>query len=98
MSTLTSVERRAARRQRRDVSPLAHIPFGRILNNFPPLEVITPEQIDQLHEAAMRILETIGLAFLDSEALDIWEKAGAKVDHKRQHVYDRPRAGDGTGR
>lgn len=87
MSTLTSVERRAARRQRRDVSPLAHIPFGRILNNFPPLEVITPEQIDQLHEAAMHILETIGLAFLDSEALDIWEKAGAKVDHKRQHVW-----------
>jgi trimethylamine--corrinoid protein Co-methyltransferase len=24
---------------------------------------------------------------MDAEALDLWEKAGAKVDHKRQHVW-----------
>lgn len=87
MSTPTSAERRAARRQRRAVSPLSHIPFAPIYNRFRPLEVITPEQIEQLHEAAMYILENIGLAFLDAEALDVWDQAGAKVDHKRQHVW-----------
>ena len=87
MTQASSAERRAARRQRRMTSPLAGIPFGRIVNRFPPLEVITPEQIEQLHEASMTIVEEIGIAFLDAEALDIWEKAGARVDHKRQHVW-----------
>ncbi len=87
-ASLSSADRRAARRQRRMVSPLAHIPFKqRITNPYRPFEVLTPEQEDQLHEAAMHILENIGIQFLDAEACDIWEKAGARVDHKRQHVW-----------
>lgn len=87
MTVLTSAERRAARRQRRVQSPFAQLPFGHIQNHFAPLEVITPEQIEQLHEASMHILEEIGITFMDAEALDLWEKAGAKVDHSRQHVW-----------
>jgi len=34
----------------------------------------------------MRILENTGIAFMDEEALDIWEKAGAAVDRDKQHV------------
>ena len=87
-ATLSSADRRAARRQRRRVSPLAHIPFKqRITNPYRPFEVLTPEQEEQLHEAAMHILENIGIQFLDAESCDIWEKAGAKVDHQRQHVW-----------
>lgn len=86
--TLSSADRRAARRQRRQVSPLAHIPFKqKITNPYKPWEVLTPEQEDQLHEAAMHILENIGIQFLDAEACDIWEKAGARVDHQRQQVW-----------
>ncbi len=87
MSHLSSAERRAARHRRRALSPLAGIPFGPIENRFPPLEVVTPEQIEQIHDASMRIVEEIGIAFLDAEALAIWEQAGARVDHKRQHVW-----------
>ena len=35
----------------------------------------------------MTILEQSGIRFMDAEALDIWEKAGAKVDHAEQHVW-----------
>ncbi len=35
----------------------------------------------------MRILEEVGLDFMDEEALDIWERAGARVDRKAQHVW-----------
>jgi trimethylamine--corrinoid protein Co-methyltransferase len=35
----------------------------------------------------MHILEEIGLDFLDKEALSFWETAGARVDHKSQHVW-----------
>lgn len=80
-------DRRAARRQRRLESPLLRIPFRQPRNPFPPLEMLAPEQVEQLHTASLRILEDIGLDFLDAEALDIWEKAGAKVDHAAQHVW-----------
>lgn len=86
-SNLSSADRRAARRQRRMVSPLANIPFKqRITNPYKPFEVLTLEQEEQLHEAAMQIVENIGIHFLDAEACDIWEKAGATVDHKHQNV------------
>ncbi len=35
----------------------------------------------------MHILENVGLDFLDDEALDLWGKAGAKVDRTSQHVW-----------
>lgn len=35
----------------------------------------------------MRILEDIGIDFLEGEALAIWEEAGARVDYKAQHVW-----------
>lgn len=87
MSTLSSAERRAARQQRRNVSPFAQIPFQTLQNHFAPLEVVTPEQVEQLHEASMQILENTGIMFMDAEALDLWEQAGARVDHQRQHVW-----------
>jgi trimethylamine--corrinoid protein Co-methyltransferase len=53
---------------------------------MPPLERITADQSDQMHDASMRILEEIGIAFMDPEALDMWEKAGARVDHEKEMV------------
>jgi trimethylamine--corrinoid protein Co-methyltransferase len=35
----------------------------------------------------MRILEDIGLDFMDDEALELWAAAGAKVDLAAQHVW-----------
>jgi trimethylamine--corrinoid protein Co-methyltransferase len=87
MDKETRAARRAAQRQSRSQSPLLKIPFRQIRNQLSPLELISPEQVEQLHEASMRILETIGLDFLDDEALDLWHKAGAKVDHTARHVW-----------
>ncbi len=79
--------RRAAQRQRRSQSPLLKIPFQRLRNQLSPLELISPEQLEQLHQASLHILEHIGLDFLDDEALDLWQKAGAKVDCSSHHVW-----------
>ncbi len=79
--------RRAARRERRAQSPLLSLPFRHLRNSLPPLELISPAQVEQLHEASMHILENIGLDFLDDEALDLWAKAGAKVDPQARHVW-----------
>jgi trimethylamine--corrinoid protein Co-methyltransferase len=54
---------------------------------LPPLNFVSPEQIEKLHDASLHILENVGLDFLDEEALDIWQRAGAKVDRASQHVW-----------
>ena len=81
-----SAARRAERRRKRIRSPLAHIPWRTIENKLAPLEVLTPEQVERLHDASMRILEEIGLVFLDDEALDLWQEAGAAVDRRERRV------------
>jgi trimethylamine---corrinoid protein Co-methyltransferase len=77
----------AARRAAGAAERLLAVPFRQMRNPMPPLEVAAPEQLDRLHEASMRIVEEIGLDFMDAEALDIWEKAGARVDRQAQHVW-----------
>ncbi|MCB0163907.1 MAG: trimethylamine methyltransferase family protein [Anaerolineae bacterium] len=81
--------RRRERRERRSApaSPLAHIPWLSVKNSMPPLTRLDEEGRQKIHEASMTILEEIGMAFLDDEALDMWAKAGAKVDRSRQVVW-----------
>src|SRR3546814_6113588 len=53
---------------------------------YRPLEVLTPEQIETISDAAFRILEEIGMDFLHPEALDILARAGATVTPGSQRV------------
>ena len=81
--------RRRERRERRSApaSPLASIPWLTVKNSMPPLARLDEEGLQKIHEASMTILEEIGMAFMDDEALDMWAKAGAKVDRSRQVVW-----------
>jgi trimethylamine--corrinoid protein Co-methyltransferase len=82
-----SVSRRRRRREKNNDSPFFQIPFREIRNPWPPLEIITPEQIALIDAASLTILEEVGMRFLDAEALALWDKAGAKVDHAAQRVW-----------
>ena len=61
--------------------------FRLLRNPYPPLEVLSAEQVEDIHEASMSILENVGLDFWDDEALSLWDKAGARVDHGMRHVW-----------
>jgi len=76
---------RPDRRQRASAS-FNSLPFRNLSNPFPPLTVLTGEQEERIHDASMRILERTGIEFLDDEALDCWEKAGAGVDRATRRV------------
>jgi len=80
-------QQRATRQQQRRAIPLINYPFRTIKNPYRPYEILQPEQIEEIHNASLHILENIGIDFLDAEALDIWQAAGAKVDHATQHVW-----------
>ena len=62
-------------------------PPAGLRNPFPPLEILRPEQVEQIHQASLRILEEVGLNFQDPETLDLWRRAGARVDFSAQRVW-----------
>jgi trimethylamine--corrinoid protein Co-methyltransferase len=77
---------RRDRRERRRTSPLADQPFRLLRNPYPPVEVLSAEQLERIHQTSLRILEELGLEFLDDEALEIWARAGAQVDRSSGRV------------
>lgn len=77
---------RQARQRERSVPPLVSIPFQTLRNPYAPFEILTANQVEEIHEASMRILEEIGMEFLDEETLAIWNSAGAIVDRESQRV------------
>lgn len=48
-----------------------------------PVEPLSDEGVAAVHDAAMRILEEIGIEFLNEEALALFKEAGARVDGER---------------
>ncbi|HTO85652.1 MAG TPA: trimethylamine methyltransferase family protein [Methylomirabilota bacterium] len=74
------------RRARRDAGAFNQPPWRALANPYAPIEVLTEEQLDRIHDASMRILETHGLEFLSDAALDILARAGADVDRGSRRV------------
>ncbi len=50
------------------------------------LEILTPDDVQQIHDATLEIIEKTGVRFPSQKALKIWEKHGAKVDHESMVV------------
>jgi trimethylamine--corrinoid protein Co-methyltransferase len=55
-------------------------------NRDRPTEPLDAEAIERIHDGAMRILEEIGILFLNDEALRILQDAGCDVDFSTQNV------------
>jgi len=97
-----SRDQQGRRRERRVVGGLKQLPWRHYRNPYKPIEVLRPEQVDKIHEASLKILEEIGIEFLDAEALSILKAAGAKVEAGSQRVrfdlnaFRRTRSHQGT--
>lgn len=69
---------------------LVRLPWRQVINRYQPIEILEPDQIEQIHQASLRILEKIGIDFLLPEALDILRKAGTDTKPGDQRVrFDR---------
>ncbi|WP_425091907.1 trimethylamine methyltransferase family protein [Tropicimonas sp. S265A] len=65
--------------RRRSAGLFAQMPFDPPLNTDAPTEPLGPEGIAAIHDGAMRILEEIGIEFLNEEACAILKEAGCSV-------------------
>jgi len=56
------------------------------IRNFKPLEILTDEQIEVIHRAALDVLEETGIRFEHERGLDALEKNGCQVDRDNMRV------------
>ena len=54
------------------------------------LEVLTPQEVQNIHDATLWIIEHVGVRFPSKRALEIWEANGATVDHEKKIVRAKP--------
>src|SRR5579863_6018840 len=77
--------RREPRRAQRSTGPsLAAMP--RLSNPWPPLEILTVEQVERILLAAYRILEEAGLEIRSAAARELYRRGGAQVEEATQMV------------
>lgn len=83
-SAPSGARRRAGRAPRTTGPSLAPLP--RLANPWPPLEILSAEQVERIVEAAFRILEEAGLEIRSAAAREHYRRAGALVDEQSQLV------------
>ncbi|MFQ6552572.1 trimethylamine methyltransferase family protein [Aestuariibius insulae] len=71
---------RAGAAARRGAAVIEQRPWQMTINTDAPVEPLDDEGIAAIHDGAMRILEEIGIEFLNTEALDIFREAGCTVN------------------
>ncbi len=67
-----------ARLSSRDV--IHQQPWRIPVNTDRPTEPLAPEGVEAIHDGAMRILEEIGIEFLNEEAIELFREAGCTVE------------------
>ncbi len=77
--------RRAGGRAPRSTGP-SLAPMPRLENPWPPLELLSAEQVERILHAAFRILEEAGLEIRSAAAREMYRSAGALVDDETQLV------------
>lgn len=71
---------RAANLGRRSQELFKQMSWRVPLNTDRPTEPLDQDGVEAIHDGAMRVLEEIGIEFLNEEACDLFRDAGCKVD------------------
>lgn len=68
---------------RRQMKGIDQMPWRIPQNLDRPTEPLTPDGVQAIHEAAMEILEDIGIDFLNEDALELFKEAGCRVEGEK---------------
>ncbi|MCU1399785.1 MAG: Methyltransferase, partial [Acidimicrobiales bacterium] len=81
----------ARQRKGRSTAERSRLPVQRAFRQprlpYAPTNVVSADELESIHIASMRILEEVGMDFLDEEARDLLVKAGATVDAGTERVH-----------
>ena len=85
-SDVPAPSRRRDRGRAPRVSGPSLTPLPRLTNRFPPLEILSAEQLERIIAAAFRVLEEAGLEIRSAAMREVYRRAGAVVDETTQMV------------
>ena len=71
---------RAGNRDRRGRELFKQMPWRLPVNTDRPTEPLDADGVAAIHDGAMRVLEEIGIEFLNEEALELFREAGCRVE------------------
>lgn len=77
---------RASSGKRRKASDIVQMPWRQMRNPFKPLQLISEDEVEAVHGAALRLLEEVGIRCHVAEARALLRQAGARVDEADARV------------
>ncbi|HTV68737.1 MAG TPA: trimethylamine methyltransferase family protein [Rhizobiaceae bacterium] len=78
--------RRSADRSQKGHSAIPQLSARSVRNPYPPMQLLSADQVEAIHEASLHILENFGIELMSPRGLDLFAKAGADVDFATQTV------------
>ncbi len=77
---------RRSHRTKRVVDEIRQLPWRSVVNPYAPIEILDARQIEIIVQAALTVLESQGMRFLDAGSRKILQDAGADVDEASMMV------------
>jgi trimethylamine--corrinoid protein Co-methyltransferase len=73
--------RQAGRREaRRTAGGIRQLGFGAAVNRYPPIALLSTDEVESIHLASLELLATTGMEVLHDESRKLLKSAGAEVD------------------
>src|SRR5690606_34438458 len=76
----------SARARKDEHHKVEQTPWRRFRNPYPPVEILSPDQLDRIHDTSMRILSEIGIKVLCPRSRSILSAAGCMIDEASEIV------------
>lgn len=82
------MDKQRSGRRRREETPAAprSLKYRKLVNPLARQPAFSADRIEAIHQAALRIVEELGLRVLDAEARSVFKAGGAEVDEATQMV------------
>ena len=68
-------------RTKRSTGGIEQLPWRQPVNTYPPQEVLSADQLEQIHLASLSLLENHGMRVMHRGARQLLAEAGADVNH-----------------
>ncbi|MDQ2089955.1 trimethylamine methyltransferase family protein [Marimonas arenosa] len=78
---------RKGRRTARDAAPKRKVDYRNLRNPFPVMNLVSDDRVHAMHDAALEVLERLGLKVLLPEARRLLKAGGARVDDGAEMVF-----------
>ena len=84
---MASRRRRVSKtRAKRNPNAVPRLAWKKVVNPYPPLEILSADQLEAIHQASLEVLRDTGVKFLSARARKIFKAAGGEVDDATEMV------------